>query len=117
MSTTQTKWKVIDRATLKAKLDKKESFQLWNVLTKEYYKPEANIPGSQWLPVDTLTEQLISAKAPKKDTLIVTYCGGLKCPSSRQAADKLVSLGYTNVHAYEGGLQDWQEGGLPFVKL
>ena len=51
------------------------------------------------------------------NTTIVTYCGGIKCPSSKQAADKLASLGYTNVWAYEGGLQDWTEGGLPLVKL
>ena len=38
MTTTVNKWQVIDRATLKAKLDKKETLHLWNVLTKDYYK-------------------------------------------------------------------------------
>jgi len=117
MTTTAQKWQVIDRATLKTKLDKKEPLQLWNVLTKEYYKPEMNIPGSRWIPVDTLTAQLTAEKAPSKDTMIVTYCGGWKCPSSKQAADKLAALGYTNVWAYEGGLQDWTEGNLPVVTL
>lgn len=117
MSTTQSKWKVIDRATLKAKLDKNEKFQLWNVLGTEWYKPHANIQGSKWLAIEKLSGELIAKTEPKKDALIVTYCGGPQCPASKQAADKLVSLGYTNVYAYEGGLQDWKEGGLPFVSL
>lgn len=117
MTTAALKYSLIDAKTLKAKLDNKESFQLWNVLTTQYYKAEANIPGSQWLPVDSLTEKLTSEKAPKKDELIVTYCGGLKCPSSKQAADKLVSLGYSNVFAFEGGLEEWLGAGFPVVKL
>lgn len=117
MTTTAQKFQRIDRAALKAKLDKKETFQLWNVLTKEYYKPEANIPGSSWIPVDTLTEKLATQKAPSKDSTIVVYCGGTKCPSSKQAAEKLAAIGYRNVFAYEGGLQDWTEAGLPLVKL
>lgn len=114
--TTATTFKHITLAELKAKLDKKEKFQLWNVLTKEYYKAEANIPGSKWIPADTLTGEIASKNA-KKDEFIVTYCGGVKCPSSKQAAEKLVSLGYTNVHAFEGGLQEWSEAGYPLVSL
>ena len=57
------------------------------------------------------------SNAAVKTDLIVTYCGGTQCPSSKQAAEKLVSLGYSIVFAYEGGLQDWQEGGFPFVTL
>jgi len=117
MTTTAQKFQLIDRAGLKAKLDNKEKFHLWNVLTKEHYKPEANISGSQWLPVDTITEKLAVEKVASKGETIVAYCGGPQCPSSKQAAEKLVSLGYTNVLAYEGGLKDWSEAGLPLVKL
>lgn len=116
MTTTAQKFNVIDRETLKAKIDKKEQFHLWNVLTKEFHTPEANIPGSRWIPVDRLTEKLANSLA-KKDDVIITYCGGLKCPASKQAAEKLVSLGYRNVYAFEGGLESWVEGNLPLVKL
>ncbi len=64
-----------------------------------------------------MTAALAAAKAPKKDEPIVTYCGGVNCPSSKQAAEKLASLGYTNVLAFEGGLQEWTEAGYPLVKL
>jgi len=116
MTITAQKFNVIDRETLKAMIDKKEKFHLWNVLTKEYYKPEANIPGSKWIPVDTLTEKVANAMS-KKDDVIVTYCGGLKCPASKQAAEKLVSLGFTHVSAFEGGLESWTEAKLPLIKL
>ena len=117
MITTAQKFQLIDRAGLKAKLDNKDKFQFWNVLTKENYKPEANIAGSQWIPIDTITEKLASEKVAVKGETIVVYCGGPQCPSSKQAAEKLASLGYTNVFAYEGGLKDWSEGGFPLVKL
>ncbi|MBI4369063.1 MAG: rhodanese-like domain-containing protein [Elusimicrobia bacterium] len=117
MTTNAQTYKTIDRASLKAKIDNKEKFHLWNALTKEYYKPEANIPGSQWIPVDTLTEKLANETVPSKTDAIITYCGGTQCPSSKQAAEKLASFGYTNVSAYEGGLKDWSEAKLPLVKL
>ena len=116
MTTTQT-YKIIDRVSLKARIDNKEKFHLWNAVTKEYYKPEANIPGSQWVPVDTLTEKFANEKVPAKTDVIITYCAGTHCTSSRQAAEKLASFGYTNLSVYEGGLKDWSEAKLPFVTL
>jgi rhodanese-related sulfurtransferase len=114
---TAQKYKTIDRNGLKATMDSKEKFHLWNVVTNEYYRPESNIPGSQWIPVDTLTEKLVSEKVAAKTDAIIAYCGGPRCPASKQAAEKLAFLGYTNVFAYEGGIKDWSEAGLPLVKL
>jgi rhodanese-related sulfurtransferase len=106
----------INRAELKAKLDGKERFHLWNVLSKESYKPGANIPGSAWVPLEALTEKFVRQLVDVKGDTIVVYCGGPACPSAKQAAAKLQSLGYTNVFAYEGGLADWSENGLPLMK-
>jgi len=117
MATTQTHaFKIIDRSTLKGKLDRKEKFHLWNVLVPQYYNAEKNIPGSKWIPVDQLDQKLPSLGAGKNDEIVV-YCGSFTCPSSKQAAEKLARSGYTNVSAYEGGLADWIEGGLPVAKL
>ena len=49
------KFKTIDRAGLKAKIDKNEKMHLWNVLDGAHYKPESVIAGSKWIPFDTLT--------------------------------------------------------------
>ena len=116
MTITAEKFRLIDRAGLKAKIDRKETFHLWNVLSKESYKPEANIPGSKWMPLDSFTETLVAQKA-KKDDFIVVYCGGKECTASQQAAEKLSGMGYVNVFRYEGGLQDWTEAKLPLVTL
>lgn len=117
MTTTAQRCQLIDRMTLKAKLDKKETFHFWNVQTKEFHKPEANIAGSQWIPVDALTEKFATNKVPVKSETIIVYCGGADCQASKQAAEKLQTFGYTGVFAYEGGLQDWAANGLPLVKL
>lgn len=114
--TTATTYRAIDRNTLKSKLDRKEKFHLWNVLTKEYYKPDKNIPGSKWVPVNELEKRLPSLNAGKSDAIVV-YCGSFQCPSSKQAAEKLVQLGFENVSAYEGGVADWAEGNLPFISV
>jgi len=52
-----------------------------------------------------------------KNAEIVVYCGGPKCPQSRMAADKLVKLGYANVRAYDGGLEEWKAAGLTVEKV
>lgn len=115
METTHT-YRLIDRNTLKAKLDRKETFHLWNVMGPDYYKPEENIPGSKNVPVNRL-EEMLPALGVKKDDEIVAYCAGGQCQSSLQAAEKLASLGYTTVWAYEGGLKDWKEGGHPLATV
>jgi rhodanese-related sulfurtransferase len=68
------------------------------------------IPGSRRVPVDTLGREVAEAQSAKDDEIIV-YCGGPTCPQSLQAAKKLTDLGYTNVRAYEGGLEEWKNAG------
>ena len=105
----------ISRAELKAMIDDKEKFRLWNVLTAEFHKSEANIPGSQWIPVDAIAAKVASDKAAGLGEAIVVYCGGPAGPSAKQAASKLRDLGCTNVYVYDGGLDDWSGNGLPFA--
>lgn len=44
--------------------------------------------------------------------LLVTYCQGVQCWGSYNAALRAIRLGYTNVHWYRGGLEAWQAAGL-----
>lgn len=103
---------LLDRVALKQKLDHKETFHLWNTLGKADFKQDVNIPGSDWVPAESLTKEIAASKA-KKDEVIIVYCGGGQCAASKAAAEKLVSWRYTNVFTYEGGLADWKAGGLP----
>lgn len=51
-----------------------------------------------------------------KSSLLVFYCGGLKCPLSHKSAFKAEALGYTNIGVYAAGYPDWTgNGGLPGV--
>jgi rhodanese-related sulfurtransferase len=81
--------------------------QLWNVLTSQFFTGEL-IPGSRRMPLDTIGRETIDVA---KDAEIITYCGGLQCPQSAQAAQRLVELGYTNVRTYKEGLDGWKAAG------
>src|SRR5712692_3222239 len=47
-----------------------------------------------------------------KSKEIIVHCSSYECSASRKAADFLESKGF-NVRAYEGGLKEWAEAGLP----
>jgi rhodanese-related sulfurtransferase len=83
--------------------------ELWNVLTDEYFSGEM-IPGSRRVPLDRVGRE-VAESGIAKDSAIVTYCSGPTCPQSKAAAEKLIALGFTNVRAFEGGLEAWKAAG------
>jgi rhodanese-related sulfurtransferase len=85
--------------------------EFWNVVTDPYFKHEM-IPGSRRVRLNDVGREVAAAKLPK-DREIVVYCGGPTCSQSRLAAEKLETLGFTRVSAYEGGLEAWKEAGQP----
>ena len=92
---------------LRQRLDQGTNLEFWNVLTDNSFTGEM-IPGSRRMPLDTIERN--TAGIPKSAE-IITYCGGPKCPQSTQAARKLNELGYTNVRAFEEGLEGWKAAG------
>ena len=114
-TTTDTNIQTISTQELHQKLENKQNFEFWNVLTDEYFKGE-NISGSRRVPLDKVGNETREKKIGK-DAEIVVYCAGPKCPQSRFAAEKLGKLGYENARAYEGGIQEWKEAGLPIEKI
>jgi rhodanese-related sulfurtransferase len=99
--------RTISTDELRQRLDHGHLPHLWNVLTSQYFTGEV-IPGSHRMPLDTIGHATTSVP---KDAEIITYCGGPKCPQSAQAAQRLRELGYTNVRAYEQGLEGWKAAG------
>lgn len=59
----------------------------------------------------------ISAKAaivlPDKAAEVIVYSANYACPNSLKASMALKDLGYTNVHVYKGGMQEWTLLALP----
>ena len=75
---------------------------------------EKHIPGAINIPNEAIGTDAIP-ELPDKDQLILVYCRSGN--RSKQASEKLVRLGYTNVVEF-GGINDWpgetetNEGGL-----
>lgn len=107
--------KTISTEQLQKRLAQDSNFHFWNVLTDGYFKGEM-IPGSRRVPLDTIGREVSAAQHSKGDEIVV-YCGGPKCPQSLQASQKLTDLGYTNVRAYEGGLEAWKDAGNKIEKV
>jgi rhodanese-related sulfurtransferase len=114
LTATETPIKTITTQEVHQILDSKRPIQFWNVLTDEWFKGE-NIAGSRRVPLDKAGHEVRTMNF-SKNTEIVVYCGGPHCPQSRMAAEKLVKLGYENVRAYEGGLEEWKAAGLAVEK-
>jgi Rhodanese-related sulfurtransferase len=98
----------ISTEELKQRLEQ-GGLEFWNVLTDEYFGGEM-IPGSRRVPLDRVGREVRDANL-SKETEFVVYCAGPKCPQSFMAAQKLEELGFTNVRAYEGGLEEWKNAG------
>ena len=64
---------------------------------------EKHIPGAINIPNEEIGENPIP-QLPDKDQLILVYCRSGN--RSKQASEKLVALGYTNVVEF-GGIIDW----------
>ena len=63
-----------------------------------------HIPGAVLLPVGTIDEETAAEVIPEKDSTVLVYCRSGN--RSRQAADKLARLGYTNIVEF-GGINSW----------
>jgi rhodanese-related sulfurtransferase len=113
-TTTDPAVQTVSTEELRQRLRNKPGFEFWNVLIDEYFKGE-NISGSRHVPLDKVGSEIRTSGIPK-DTEIVVYCAGPHCPQSRFAAEKLAKLGYHNVRAYEGGLQEWRQAGYGIEK-
>ncbi len=99
----------ITREELKRKFDSGDKFYLVDVRNKYFYKLE-HIKGA--INLDLVNIEHAKGMFKNEDEIIV-YCTGFDCMSSPQAAVKLVNMGFNKVFDYEGGLEDWNEAGLP----
>lgn len=73
-----------------------------DVRTEAEYK-EGHIPGAVLVPNETIGSEPPEA-LPELDAVLLVHCRtGVR---SKQAADKLVGMGYTQVYDF-GGIRDW----------
>ena len=107
----KTKVEMISKDQLLAKIKNNDGVQIVNVLSPEFYG-KGFIKGSKKIPVDQLDRRMNELDKSKE---VVTYCASTECNASRKAAEKLAAKGF-KVKAYEGGIKEWSEAGLPMDK-
>ena len=83
-------------------MEEESGYIILDVRTAEEYH-EKHIPDAINIPNETISSNEIE-KLPDKDQLIMVYCRSGN--RSKQAAEKLIKLGYTNIVEF-GGINDW----------
>ena len=83
-------------------MEEESSYIILDVRTTEEYS-EKHIPGAINIPNETIGTDDIP-ELPDKEQLILVYCRSGN--RSKQASEKLVKLGYTNIVEF-GGINDW----------
>ena len=83
-------------------MEKESDYIILDVRTPAEFS-EKHIPGAINVPNENIGSDEI-AELPDKDQLILVYCRSGN--RSKQASEKLVKLGYTNIVEF-GGINDW----------
>lgn len=84
-----------------------------NTLSRDDFRNK-HIPDSFNIPVSEkkFAEKVEQTVNSKSDPVVV-YCANQKCDASPTAAKKLENAGFENVYDFEGGMQAWEDAGLP----
>jgi rhodanese-related sulfurtransferase len=101
--------RTIDAATLRARLDRGETPRLLDARRPTEYA-DGRIPGAVSLISDDVLERAPTV-FPDREAEIVTYSAMLTCRRSTRAAERLESLGYTDVVEFPGGIDEWLAAG------
>lgn len=75
---------------------------------------EGHIPGAvlcDYYEMGTYFDRVLPRLTP--ETRIGVYCSGPLCEDSEMLARELYAIGYTNLHVFRGGIEEWTEAGLP----
>jgi rhodanese-related sulfurtransferase len=103
--------RTIEREELRRKVETKDPrFKLVMALGDWEFRTK-HIPGS--LHFNDAAHMLSTLR---KDDDIVVYCTNPPCLASVAAYQRLRQEGYTNVLRYAGGIEDWENAGLPLER-
>ena len=105
----------ISAEELRRKLDAGENFVLVDALAPMVYA-HSHLPGAINLPPTGVDSTRLARRIPDRDTEVVVYCSNPSCEDSVVTARRLEELGYTNVHHYPDGKDEWRELGFPLER-
>lgn len=84
-------------------MDEESGYIILDVRRQDEFD-SGHIPGAVLLPNESISATESIPSLPDKDQKILIYCRSGN--RSKQAAEKLVGLGYTNIYEF-GGINDW----------
>ena len=100
---TETKVRYVSMNEIVQIMNENENYIILDVRTMEEFN-QGHIPNAICIPNETINENIIN-ELPNKEQLILIYCRSGN--RSKQAADKLIKLGYINLIEF-GGIIDWK---------
>lgn len=106
--------KTLSAKDVRERMTSDEDTLLINTLDSDSFQAK-HIPGSFNIPTDKI-DDIAGTVLPDKSQEIIVYCANEDCTASPQAAEKLMSMGYTNVYDFEAGLAGWLKEGFDLVR-
>ena len=103
MSSVEDGYHRISAEEAKSVMDENTDAVILDVREQDEYD-SGHIPGAVLLPVNSIDETRAAQVIPTKDTTVLVYCRSGN--RSKQASEKLVKLGYTNIVEI-GGINSW----------
>lgn len=97
----------VSETYVKKLIDTKANAMLVDARPEKKFK-KGSVPTAVNIPYrkfDQLTQQLPAAK----DTELIFFCGGYKCPLSPKSAVKAAQLGYTKTKLFQAGYPAWKK--------
>ena len=76
---------------------------------------EAHIEGAINIPEFSFTKDESLLKSISQDRLLIIYCDGDDCDTSKRLANEIFRLGYKNVFVFLGGMKVWRDAQLPIT--
>lgn len=103
-----TKYAEVTTGELRALMDAEKPATVLDVREPADYVEE-HIPGAKSLPTPEI--EAVSRELFDKHETLVVYSRNPWCAASAVAADKLITLGFTRVRRYVGGIKAWKDEG------
>jgi rhodanese-related sulfurtransferase len=97
------------------KIEEGDEFVLLDALAPMAYA-HSHLPEAINLPPSAVDRTVVERRIPNKNVEIIVYCANPNCEDSIATAQRLQALGYTNVHHYPGGKNEWRDAGFPLER-
>ena len=77
---------------------------------------DAHILGAVNIPEFSFSKDDSTLSDISKSSILVIYCDGDDCDTSKRLAKQISDFGYENIYVFLGGMKSWIEAELPICK-